>query len=243
MGLAYPAVFVLPAAADCPTARGIKACRSLHGGELCINPKAASGSFKPPPIQQDFDERRAFSVSNVDGFDDALRQHVLPPLAELFGTRPTFLYYDDEAEGRPNALASNDGRILFGNKLLTDMLARDNGDYAVMAAIAHEYGHMLQFKKVDHEVLFGNLPCFCTELHADFLAGFFIRRFRSLFEGADIQAVGVAWDAWDKHSCTHGTREQRLAAIETGYSFGDPGRRRSIDDAFAQGAEYLLQYA
>ena len=86
------------------------------------------------------------------------------------------------------------------------------------------------------------LPCHCIELHADFLAGFFIRHFKASFSGADIQRIGQVWESWPTKSCTHGSNVQRTGAIEAGFEYARPQDKRTIDEAVQSGLEYLRKY-
>ncbi len=233
---------------DACQVRGYENCKSKLGKELClINGDVQNvirHSVAPPPVMSvPWKERVALKSSSISGFDEALRLSVLQPLGRMFQVNPKFGYYGDLAyDGKRNALASTDGVVLFGTGLLEAMLKAPGGDYAVMAACAHEFAHLKQFETGIHMAIVKSLPCYCVELHADFMAGFFVRRFRSLFSGASIQSIGAAWAAWDKESCSHGSRQQRMDALEKGFGYGDPALNRTIDQAMDSGRHYLTRY-
>jgi len=249
IGALVPAAGGKAADHQCAAVRG-RDCTKQFGKTLCLTNadamKSAKASSGPPPtIQVPWEEKKALRSSNSIDFDNALKRVVFPPLYAFFKINPTFWYYDDERyDGRANALASTDGTIYFGTKLLANLLARKDGDFAVMAACAHEWGHLAQFNSgTNAKLMAKNLPCYCIELHADLLAGFFTRRFKQIFQGANFQGIVQAWEAWDVKSCTHGSRAQRLEALEAGYEYGDPDKERSLSDAIEEGADYLTKYA
>jgi predicted metalloprotease len=168
----------------------------------------------------------------------------LQPLSELFNVKPKFSYYSEADDGgKPNALASTDGSrgtVLFGTTLLNRLLQYPNGDYAAMAVCGHEYGHIVQYHGQVQPKITEQLPCYCIELHADFLAGYFIGTiFKTKLGAADIQQIGRAWSAWETQSCTHGSSVQRTQAIEAGYSFAADGSGRTVASAVDEGITYL----
>ena len=95
------------------------------------------------------------------------------------GVRPGFYIYDDH--GKPNAAATlrkvrrnSDGTVVFGRTLLVRELYR--GPYAAIAVagiMAHEYAHILQLRSGA-----GNVRVVLLELHADCMAGWYLRRSR-----------------------------------------------------------------
>src|SRR5262249_19718828 len=108
---------------------------------------------------------------------------VLERLIEKFNVRPGFSFYDDfddmNAMADPIARLPDgpDGTIMFGVNLLRAEAIRFSGnrptplvtDVGVHVIIAHEFAHILQYKK-------GLSPngSWHMEPHADYMAGWFI---------------------------------------------------------------------
>ena len=180
-------------------------------------------------------------------FDRALGR-VLVMMTEVFDVSPGFGFYDDGAG--MNALAApvsrvdgTSGTVVFGLDMLDDQMQR-NGDVAVAAICAHEFGHIFQYASGAYSDVRRRLPSYCTELHADFLAGFFLRRFAA--ERPSIRLAGVerSWARLGSSDFnrpgTHGTSEQRALAIKEGYFHSDGGGL--IDDGSAAAFDHVRQY-
>jgi hypothetical protein len=137
-----------------------------------------------------------------------------------FRVNPTVYIYDDH--GRPNALASSrssrygrTGTIYFGRTLMVRELYQ--GPYRVTAVVgimAHEYSHILQMIRGDAR---GN-RIVLLELHADCMAGWYLRRTR----GANLDIQPFARSLFDKGDYAywnrnhHGTPRQRMFAMAAG---------------------------
>lgn len=152
-------------------------------------------------------------------------------LTQQFGLHPTGRYYDDGVS--PNAFAtptntegSRDGTVRLGVRLIASevrrFLANDYSPgheytYSVTAVLAHEMGHILQFKRQQAP------PHRDTELQADFLAGWYFSTLASRDPNYGPNAVrdGMrTFYAMGDYNFTspqhHGTPEQRLAAFMAG---------------------------
>jgi predicted metalloprotease len=170
-------------------------------------------------------------------------------MTALFQVLPGFAYYDDY-DGM-NAYASTavrmqraDGTVLFGSRLLQRMMSgKDNPDVAVTAVCAHEYGHILQFKRgLAAQLRAGQTTVKRQELHADFLAGYYAARRKQ--EKRDYPAAvyavtlhGLGDHAVDRRN-HHGTPEERAAAIVEGFKVGYE-QNRGLDDAVDIGMRYV----
>jgi len=155
------------------------------------------------------------------------------------------LYIYNDAES-PNACAISctpdlalcedaDGIVAYGYTMLLSKLWRsDQGGYAVVGVLAHEFAHVLQYVRGN------NLPTKLKELHADFLAGYYlgrkqlmsgaVERFaRALFEMGD-------FDFWNPNH--HGTPQERVQAMSAGYIAGKSGA--SIHEAYKLGIEHVV---
>jgi hypothetical protein len=168
-------------------------------------------------------------------FDYALAQ-TLSRLTDIFDVLPGFAFYDDFEQ--PNALATTarrteraDGTVLFGQRLLKRSLsAPEHPDAAVAAICAHEFGHILQYKRnLPRVILAGQSTVKRLELHADFLAGFYAGT-RKL-ERPDFPAAVFATTQYSygdnntnspKH---HGRPDERAAAIVRGFEVANRERR------------------
>jgi hypothetical protein len=175
---------------------------------------------------------------------------VLVSMARTFGERPGFGYYDD---GRDlNAFATSatavdgtGGTIAFGRNLLSAQLKIDKKGISVAAICAHEFAHVLQFRTALNLRLTERYPVYCRELHADYLAGFYLYWFQEE-RGSDLQGVGRAWEDMGPsrftEDATHGTAAMRLDCIQQGYrdayDFGSEG----ISDAAEEGFRYVARH-
>jgi hypothetical protein len=149
--------------------------------------------------------------------------HSLAMLSKMFDVLPAFAYYHDgsvdkNAKATPQKLLDRaDGTVLFGLSLLDDLLSwsRD-GDAAVVAVCAHEFGHIVSYKNGDIKELSPESgSAFRAEQYADFLAGYFAGH-RKL-ERPDFPAVVFAKTQWGYGGGDHGTKAQRGEAVEKGF--------------------------
>ena len=135
--------------------------------------------------------------------------------------------------------------MLFGVNLLhTQLDAHPDGDIAVLGICAH-VGHIVQFFSPYYRQLRkAHTTVKLVELHADFLAGYFVARRRERFPDIRLQGLGAAWEAMGDVEYNdpqhHGRAEERLAAIEEGYFWGrdEGGEVRGAAEA---GARYVKE--
>lgn len=193
-------------------------------------------------------EERTLDSSGDEVLDRALGR-ALVHISQEFDVYPGFSFYDDE--GAPNAIAApftllpdTTGTVLFGINLLRAQLdAHPDGDIAVLGICAHEFAHVVQFFSPHYRQLRkAHRTVKLVELHADFLAGYFVARRRARFPEMRLQGLGEAWEAMGdveyndpKH---HGTSAERLAAIEEGYFWGRDSSG-DVRDAAESGARYV----
>lgn len=184
-------------------------------------------------------ERPSIPKSGDKEFDRALAE-TLVRISDCLNVTPSFAYFDDHDS--PNAfalrekrVAGTDGTVLFGQRLLKQLMADpEAGDAAVAGICAHEFGHVLQWKVgVDEILLEGQPTVKRVELHADFLAGYFagVRKLQqSSFNAAVIALTQFnAGDNMLKHPKHHGTPEERGKAIVKGYQTGHDDRKSLLD--------------
>lgn len=188
--------------------------------------------------------------SGNNAFDKALGRSLvkLPTLANV---RPSFGYYNDSVG--ENAYASPDssvqgyrGTVLFGLNLLRQQTGGPSGwDIAVLGICAHEFAHIYQFDHgIQDHLLVGQRTVVRTELHADFLAGFFIGVLRHERPGIAIQRFGqLFYDLGDKAFNSrqhHGTPEERVNSVQAGFKYASaPGV--AYDDAAQEGIRYVTK--
>jgi hypothetical protein len=189
------------------------------------------------------------SKSQDPAFDFALA-HTLARLSEVMSVLPGFAYYDDR--DAPNALATrevrlgkSDGTVLFGQEFLRRMLAvEESPEVAVAAVCAHEFGHILQFKRgLDRRLIAGEPTVKKVELNADFFAGFFagVRKLERPTFPAAVFAL-TQYNLGDTEFASrhhHGTPEERGRAITRGFEVAYD-ERRTLEQAIEVGLAYAL---
>ena len=160
-------------------------------------------------------------------FDLALAR-ILASMSDTLQVLPGFAYYDDHdglnAYATPRVRLRNaDGTVLFGQRLLSRLLGgNESPDVAVAAVCAHEFGHILQFKRgLDQVVGAGQRTVKRIELQADFLAGYFAGRRklqRPNFPAAVFAMTQYHFgDNMINDPGHHGTPSERGAAISRGF--------------------------
>lgn len=156
-------------------------------------------------------------------------------IESVFNVEADLYIYNDYSS--PNAYASNssraDGKIAFGINMLTQYLWRmDKGKAAVAAVLAHEYGHVLQL------AYNSKLNWKYRELHADFLAGYYLRT-KAYVTYQDLNNFAkVFFDLGDDNFWSeghHGTNTERLNAFKAGYNCNCSNAR----EAYETGENYV----
>ena len=174
-------------------------------------------------------------TSGVPILDNMLAQES-ERLSAMFETRPGVAWFVDEGSGNAFAtpeqfLGSADGTIAMGIRLSINMILRYGqglgvySSWIAMAVLAHEFGHITQFKRLESHRLRHTSKY--PELHADFLAGAYMAQ-RALeayrFNGTDLMpalntAVHQFFTLGDTsfHSRDHhGTGTERARAFSGG---------------------------
>ena len=166
---------------------------------------------------------------------------ILYGLDQLLQVNPQFVIYNDAAS--PNAFATpamldpqhRDGTVMFGYRLLgSEVQQTGYANFTVSAIMAHEFGHILQFKYGE------NLPTKQKELEADYIAGWYIGN-------TDVQVPALAISqalqsfyqkgGYDFNSPNHhGTPEERVEAVEAGIQ----GSSSSLPQMFHDAHEFVL---
>jgi hypothetical protein len=130
---------------------------------------------------------KLFRTSGNSDLDRSINLELIHA-AESFNILPGFGFYDD-SDGK-NAFATAEtwipntkGTVAFGIELLSDELFRNEwGGLAVAGIMAHEFGHIFQFQSKFRDLLTQSQTTDrLLELHADYLAGYYLglKRLRS----------------------------------------------------------------
>ena len=193
----------------------------------------------------DLKKYRARSTTGEPRLDRALIAE-LRSIVEIMPINPGFRIIDDE--GSPNAFAlgrtiveRTRGTVLFGIQLIRTELGLRDGGYAVAGIAAHECAHVYQFFSRYGELLRRDQKNVrVMELHADFLAGYYLGRDKA----SEIDIEAFARSLFGKGDLAfndpnhHGTPEERVEAMEKGYALADS--RRSFDQIAELGARHVL---
>jgi hypothetical protein len=180
-------------------------------------------------------------------FDYALAQ-TLSRMTDTLKVLPGFGFYDDfdgeNAFACPTRrLAGPAGTVLFGKRcFISSMSEPEHPEVAVTAICAHEFGHILQFKRgVYNRLNAGQSTVKRTELHADFLAGYYagVRKLQKGDYPAAVFATKIySVGDYRTDAVHHGTPNERAAAIVRGFEIAYR-ERRSLDQAIQIGINYV----
>ena len=165
--------------------------------------------------------------SGDKNFDLALAK-TLAKISTMLEILPSFAYYDDydglNAYATPKVrMANADGTVLFGQRLLKRLMASpESPEVGVAAVCAHEFGHILQYKRGLMSVVGAGQPTVKrTELQADFFAGYFagLRKLeRPSFPAAVVAMTQYNFgDNMVSEPSHHGTPTERANSIVRGF--------------------------
>jgi hypothetical protein len=184
-------------------------------------------------------------TSSGDTETDHVLGLALRRLAETFRVSPGFAFFDDSRGHNAFAterslLKGGERTVMMGKGLFIEQMREDHDmGTTVIAICAHEFGHIYQFAYGQHARLAElDRTVRPIELHADFLAGYYLALRHNAKAQLDLQAVGrVFYELGDtdfNDRGHHGTPEERSRAITGGYAFGKD-RDADIDDASRAG--------
>lgn len=155
----------------------------------------------------------------------------LAQIARSLNVYPGFGFYDDD-DGA-NAFAINEtvipnthGTVIFGKQLLSNELTRhSSGGLAIAGIIAHEFAHIYQYQSGLYPLLKrsqkNNKQ---VELHADYLAGYYLGLKRLQNAEIDIKAfldsLYLKGDTHFNSPTHHGTPFERKQVMLEGYKIG-----------------------
>lgn len=164
-------------------------------------------------------------------------------LLHTFHLFPSFYYI--VGDGDSNAYATReifngkeDGTIALGLALIQAEIRSNGGRenaLSIPAIIAHEFGHLLQFK-------FGTMATGAlAEIQADFLAGWYLGRrvkgekLTSAALGSVMRSFYEKGDYAFNQPTHHGTPEERSRAIQRGYSYST----LKLNDAYEVSVQFV----
>ncbi|MEZ5844211.1 MAG: hypothetical protein R3D27_10850 [Hyphomicrobiaceae bacterium] len=136
------------------------------------------------------------------------------------------------------------GTIGFGTTLFRRELEHyDVKGGTIVAIIAHEFGHIWAMRAgIIDKINEGQPTVKRTELHADFLAGYFLGTRKRAAPNISLQAAGDLFHRIGDHNTDsrdhHGTPDERVAAAEEGFKVGFV-QKREARYAFSAGLEYV----
>jgi hypothetical protein len=148
-------------------------------------------------------------------------------LQQGFQVSPDFAFFDDSSGANALATTANivgsspHGSVLFGIRLLQAELGTTWWGAAIAGIAAHEFAHIVQF----HSGVGG--PVYRRELHADFMAGWYLGA-KQIY-GTPVMIGGLGQSLFGKGDFDfnspghHGTPQQRVSAMLAGYQRGLSG--------------------
>lgn len=202
------------------------------------------------PNPGDIDQYVRKASSDNPKLDDAVINE-LHRLVTVIPVNPEFQYID---EAPPNAFAiptsdvlGTKGTVLLGMNLLKSLLNDDQGGGAIAGICAHECGHIYQYYNGFYDRL-SKISIIAVELHADFIAGYYMGRRGSTgdasaitqqklqaFSHALLERTGYGY----ADPSFHGFPGDRIAAVDRGYFYATQGL--SLMEACTKGEEFCKQ--
>jgi hypothetical protein len=189
------------------------------------------------------DEDKAFERSGNDDLDRALIVE-LKRIVEILQINPGFKYlnvmnaYSTVKRVVPN---TTDGTVYLGLPLIKKLLEQPNGGAAVAGICVHQGAHIYQYKMdIARRLLAGGTSFKFIELHADFLAGYYMGR-RVDYTADQIEAFRIATFSFGDYDLSnpqhHGTPYERRAAVNQGYRTAL--EKNSLREAAVAGLTYV----
>lgn len=161
----------------------------------------------------------------------------------LVGVRPDFSYFNDvpaNAFATSNSLigSSTFGSVLYGVNLIRKM-RQFLGDTALVGIVAHENAHILQYH-TGFPVTGGKIP----ELHADYLAGWYLgrKRIAGMLKIDGSKFAKALWSLGDFNfnlRSHHGMPAERVSAMVLGFQLAHQYPAIAALQAAQNGAKML----
>ena len=151
-------------------------------------------------------------------------------MSQSFEVEPGFAFYRGAKSDNAVAIKAQltiegysrrDGLIALGSELLERLKSGDDEGISLLAVLAHEFAHIYQYQNNIEDVLRENGRVKLLELHADYLAGFYLGMLKRRVPGAKMWYSGRLFDELGDYEFNekshHGTPEERVSALEAGY--------------------------
>ncbi|WP_070217865.1 hypothetical protein OX462_15485 [Janthinobacterium sp. SUN098] len=194
-----------------------------------------------------WENRLKMEESGLFRVDSGVKNEI-EELASTFGVRADFGFINDLDGANAYASPGHDVyRVMFGIRMLHRMSGTLNPvedkkipqkfpevwEGAMGGVIAHEWAHVLQFKQ---GLIFPS-PVTPSELHADFLAGWYMgmkgQRMKIAYEELKQEFFAMGDTNFNDRD-HHGTPEQRRHAMSSGYELATSGMH-DVQQAFDKG--------
>lgn len=226
---AFPAIAgKTPAAVQDKVARlgQIKGCFvDSNNADLLLGANLVTGRKSHLPTEVETMMRSTGNPELDRSFDRALQR-----LAETFDVWPRVGFYDDGEH--PNAMAMRysiggavEFAVVFGRAYFKKLMGYDPSGITLLQTAAHEFAHIWVYRDGLFDKIRAGAPTVKrVELHADFMAGFYLGLRKRDNPDASFWAAGIGrWQSGDtefRNMHHHGTPEERLAAAEKGFLLG-----------------------
>jgi hypothetical protein len=192
--------------------------------------------------------RTKTSKSGDDKFDAALIDELKVIEQIIPGINPGFQFVQahNAFTTAETVIRGTQGTVWIGIEFVKNLADSGNnganGGIAVAGVLAHECAHVFQLASPDllRYLVQGQTSAVLAELHADFLAGYYLARKRNVTPESltTMQRVFVYQGAYDRKDPNyHGTPGLRGAAMDTGYFAAKDGK--SFAEASEIGAKYV----
>jgi hypothetical protein len=143
-----------------------------------------------------------------------------------------------------NASAIRERPIInVGKSMMLDELVKTNGTKSIIAILAHEFGHSIQYKNnMDVDVSWGGKWC---ELHADYMAGWYMgmKQYFSNEKLSKEEFYKVVYSFYEKGDSNdpwhHGTEYERSTAFLGGY-YAATNKQFDLNTSYLKGQEYVI---
>lgn len=224
----------------------IKGCFvDSNNANLVLGANAALGRAATMPPEVTTMVRSSGNPDLDKSFDRALQR-----LAETFEVWPKVGFYDDG--DAPNAMAmryavgtTHEFAVVFGRNYFTKMMQYDPSGITLLQTAAHEFAHVWVYQEGIFETIRGGQKTVKrVELHADFLAGYYLGVRKRDNPQAKFWAAGMRrWQSGDTefHNVHHhGQPDERLAAAEAGFRLGFLDGK-TAKEAFAAATAYVAK--
>ncbi|WP_262298584.1 hypothetical protein [Microvirga sesbaniae] len=190
------------------------------------------------------DARQGFSRSGDDALDQAFIAE-LKRIVSVLNINPGFQYIDEMNSYSTIEvyIPGTKGTVFFGVPLIKMLMMEPDGGIAVAGIAAHECAHVLQYViDIPSKLRTTSGSVTLLELHADFLAGYYIGRRNGDGSSSIIRLSSALYKFGDydfKSPAHHGTPAKRSAAAEKGYAVAQNGGK--LQDAIEAGMKYVKE--